>query len=314
MKAIRLHSYGPPENLIYETAPDPVPGPDDVLIDVVAVAVNPADWKIRAGYFAALNKPFPTVLGWDFSGTIGALGSNVDKALLGKRVVCKLSAMVEGAYAEKAIAPAALVVIVPDELDMAQAAVVPLAGLTGAQMIDEVLKVTAGQRVLITGALGSVGRASVYAANKAGATVIAGVRASQVDQARAMTGVDEVLDLSDLAAVAALEPVDVLADTIGGKEAESILPRIKAGGSAASAVPFASFDGNPAASHILSHPSFAVRPDAVKLTEIISDVARGAFSIPIARRLPLSDAAQAQALVEQGGLGGKIVLIVRETA
>ena len=161
-----------------------------------------------------------------------------------------------------------------------------------------------GQTVLVTGAVGGVGRSAVWTAKKAGAKVIAGVKKSQMKEAAAL-GADQVLALDDAAAVEKLGFVDAVADTVGGETAQKLLGKVKQGGV------FASVLGPPANAGM--HPTVNIvpvqsEPDAAILRTMAEDVDAGRLVIPIDRMVPLSDAGKAQAAAEKGGIG-KVLLL-----
>jgi NADPH:quinone reductase-like Zn-dependent oxidoreductase len=303
MKAVRIHEYGGPEKLLFgDDVADPAVAPDSVLIETVAASINPVDWKIRSG---ARQKDFPLVLpailGRDVSGVVRAVGANVRNFKPGEQVV----ACGNATYAELVAVSAAIVTHLPDGLDLADAAAIPLIALTGDQLVRHTTGVRAGQTVVVTGALGSVGRAAVHAAKKLGAKVIAGVRTHQISEARKL-GVADILAIDDEAAIAKLN-VDAVADTVGGAVAAKLMGRVKAGGrfGYASVIP----EGCAA-----MHPQITVtrvfaQPDPSKVREFLDDVRDGNFVLPIGRRLALRDAAEGHRLGERGGVG-KILLIV----
>ena len=304
MKAVRIYEYGGPEVLKYETdVPEPAPGADSVLIEALATSVNPIDWKVRSG---ARKKDFPltlpAILGKDVSGVVRAVGSNIRSFKPGDRVL----AMADATYAQFVSVPGANVTHLPDGVDAIDVAGLPLVALTGDQLVRLATRVERGQLILVSGALGSVGRAAVHSAMKLGATVIAGVRKAQLAQAAGL-GVSRVVAIDDESAIAALEPLDGVADTVGGDTAAKLFARIKPGGRFGYASVFP-------ADAAAKNPSVEItrvfgRPDASKLREFADDIRDGTFSLPISRRMPLSEAAAAHTLLEKGG-GGKIVLLI----
>ena len=176
MKAVRLHAYGGPEELRFEDGiPDPQVGANMVLIRSAAASVNPIDWKVRSG---ARQKDFPqvlpTILGRDVAGIVQTVGASVHNFKVGDRV----AALTNGTYAELVAVEAAIVTHLPDGIDLKVAAAIPLASLTGDQLVRLTMSVKPGETILVSGALGSVGRAAVHCARKLGARVIAGVRGS----------------------------------------------------------------------------------------------------------------------------------------
>jgi NADPH:quinone reductase-like Zn-dependent oxidoreductase len=301
MKAIVLREYGGPEKLSYEDVADPVAGEGQVLVRVTAASVNPVDYKLRSGaYKDFMPLTFPAILGNDFSGMVREVGAGVTGFAPGDKVM----GVAGSSYAELVAANANAITKVPEGLDPVEAAALPVVTLTGEQLITLGTEVKAGQTVLITGALGSVGRSAVWTAKKAGALVIAGVRGSQVKAAGAL-GTDEVLALDDAAALEKLGFVDAVADTVGGPTGEKLLGKVKPGGV------FASVLGGPANAKL--HPTIRVQsvvmhPDAAMLRILAEAVVAGKLVIPIDRMVPLDEAAQAQVAAEKGGIG-KILLL-----
>ncbi len=302
MKAVRIHRYGDADVLDYDDGvPEPAVGPDTVLIRSVATSVNPIDWKIRSG---ARQKDFPldlpAILGRDVSGIVEAVGQEVRTFRPGDRVI----ALADAAYAELVAVPEALVTHLPDGVDPIDAAAIPLVVLTGDQLVRLVVRAQAGQTILVSGALGSVGRAAVHSAKKLGARVIAGVRARQLAEAEGL-GADATVALDDAAALDALEPVDGVADTVGGAVAATLLGKVKAGGRFGYASVLPDDAARPAGVEI---GRVFAKPDAAKLREFADDIRDGRFVLPVSQRLPLAEVRAAHARLEQGG-GGKIVLI-----
>jgi NADPH:quinone reductase-like Zn-dependent oxidoreductase len=207
-------------------------------------------------------------------------------------------------YAELTVVSAKDLALVPDKLDLVTAAALPLVTLTGEQLITQGTKIQAGQTVLVTGAVGGVGRSAVWTAKKAGAKVIAGVKKSQVKEASTL-GADQVLALDDASAIDKLGFIDAVADTVNSETAQKLLGKVKQGGV------FASVVGPPANAKM--HPTVRIepiqsKPDAVMLRVMAEDVAAGRLLIPIDRMVPLADTGEAQAAAEKGGIG-KILLL-----
>lgn len=307
MKAVRLHEYGGPENLKYEEdAPEPRLTADSVLVEAAATSVNPIDWKIRSG---ARQKDFPlklpAILGRDVSGVVRSVGSNIRTFKPGDRVL----AYATETYAERVAVEGAALTHLPEGLDLVDAAAIPLIALTGEQLVRLAARAQPGQTLLVSGALGSVGRAAVHAAKKLGVRVIAGVRARQVAQARTL-GASDVVAIDDDAAIAGLALVDGVADTVGGETAAKLFGRVKNGGNFgyASVLP----EGVPQRNTAVTVTRVFARADASKVREFADDVRDGKFDLPISRRLPLRNAGEAHALAQQGG-AGKIVLVCRDT-
>lgn len=301
MKAVVLHEYGGPEKLRYEEWDDPQVGDGQILIRVSAAGINPIDWKIRSGAMQIfMPLELPTILGYDYSGIVRSVGKGVEGYAEGDRVFGRGGKC----YAELLLGDFAGLAKLPKGLDLIQAAALPVVLNTGQQLIIQAGKVQSGQTVVITGALGSVGRTAVWVAKKLGARVIAGVRSSQKKAAEEL-GADALLALDNRQETDSLGIVEVVADTIGGDVGNMLMAKVKPGGTYASVV------GPP--SNAKLHPAvkveaFGSHPDAANMRSLAEDIAGGKFKIPIDRMIPLADAAKAHAEAEKGGIG-KVLLL-----
>lgn len=301
MKAIVLHEYGGPEKLKLETWDDPSPAADEVLIRVAATSINPVDIKMRSG--EARNRfpvQFPGILGRDVSGTVRAIGAKVTSFAPGDKVF----GLGWHTYAELCVVKATDIAKVPEGLDLIHAAALPLVTVTGEQLIRLGTKITSGQTVLISGAVGAVGRSAVRTAKDAGAKVIAGVRRKQLEEAK-LVHAHQVVALDDDHAMAGVGFLDAVADTVGGATAQMLLGKVKPGGI------FASVLGPPANAAL--HPTITVVPvmavpDPVHMLKLAEDVVKHRLEIPIDRMLPLEEAAEGHEAVEKGPKG-KILLL-----
>ena len=301
MKAILLHSYGDPEQLRYEEIPVPKYGDNEVLVKVRATSINPIDVKIRSG--AAKSRfsiEFPAILGRDLSGEVAETGRNVQGFPKGMRVM----ALTNRTYAEYTVAKADVLASIPDDLSFEQAGALPLVTTTGTQLIERAVKPKAGQTVLVTGALGGVGRTAVHVARKHGARVLAGVRAKEKEEA-AKLDVDGVVAIDSEEEIGHLHDLDAIADTVGGTTIQGLLKTIRKGGVLGSVL------GEPdsAKKYDIRVEAFMAQPDASRLYQLAEDVARHEFSIPIARTIKLQEIQEAHRMFERGGLSGKIVLV-----
>jgi len=300
MKAIVVHEYGGPEVLKFEDYPDPVPGPGEVLVRVAATSVNPIDYKRRAGQtkdFYPMH--FPSLIGVDIAGTVVKLGPGVEGFSIGDHVF----AMADDTYAELCVVKAGVLATVPKGLDLIQAAALPLVTTTGNQLLSAT-GIKAGQTVVVLGAVGNVGRSAVFTAKERGATVIAGVLKRQTDEAKTV-GADQVVATDDDTAIASLPPLDAVADTVGGRTAEKLIAKVKPGGVFATVLE--------APQNAAEYPSVKVVPvfskfDSKTLEFMAEAVRDGKLVIPISLKLPLSEAAEAQAAAEKGGIG-KVLLV-----
>jgi NADPH:quinone reductase-like Zn-dependent oxidoreductase len=300
MKAIVVHQYGGPEVLKFEDYPDPVPGPGEVLVRVAATSVNPIDYKRRAGLtkdFYPLQ--FPGLIGVDIAGTVVKMGPGAEGFSVGDQVF----SMADNTYAELCVVKVAVLAKIPEGLDLIRAAALPLVTVTGNQL-SSATGIKAGQTVMVVGAVGNVGRSAVFTAKERGATVIAGVLKRQTDEAKTV-GADQVVATDDDTAIANLPPLDAVASTVGGRIAEKLIAKVKPGGV------FASVEGAP--QNAAKYPSVKVvavfsKFDKKTLEFMAEAVRDGKLVIPIGQTRPLSEAAEAQALAEKGGIG-KILLV-----
>jgi NADPH:quinone reductase-like Zn-dependent oxidoreductase len=301
MKAVVMQGYGGPEVLVWEDFPDPIPGPGEVLVKTAASSINPVDLLQRAGGLQPwFPMQFPNVMGWDVSGTVIALGPGVTDFAVGDRVF----AWAFHTYAELCAVKTEFLAGIPNGVDLVDAGALPLATTTGSQLISDASGVGRGQTILVSGAVGSVGRAAVCTAKDRGAVVIAGVRSDQMSKAKAL-GVDSVVALDDDAALAALPQVDVVANAVRGKTAETLLSKVKKGGT------YASVTGVP--DNAKAYPSvrsiaFVSKQNPETLRYVVEAVRDGRLEIPIAQRLPMREAAEAHVAMTKGP-DGKILLV-----
>jgi NADPH:quinone reductase-like Zn-dependent oxidoreductase len=298
MRAIVLMGFGDVDQLELKEEPDPKPGVNEIKVRVQGAGVNPVDWKMRTGAARALmaHSP-PIILGRDASGTVVDVGEGVITPKLGDRVM----GLVDEAYADFVVAPANAWAIVPEELDLIDAAALPLALLTGSQLIESVMP-RANDTILVTGAVGSVGRAAVFEAKRRGANVWAGVRGEQRSRA-AQLDVAGVIALDEPKELDRLPMLDGIVDTVGGDTLQGLLVKVKPGGYVGSVL------GEPrgAKERGLAVHSMTAHADGIRLGDLAQAVAAGKLAIPIAKKLPLAMVGEAQRLAEHGA-GGKVVL------
>lgn len=300
--AALIYEYGGSEQLRLERIEVKLPGSGEVRVRVAAAAVNPFDINLRQGFVQAfVPLVFPACLGSDVSGIVDAVGEGVVGLVPGDRVIGMLTT---GAYSQWVIAQASLLVILPDGVDLCHAAALPTGALTGIQLVERALKPRAGSKILVAGAGGSVGRAAVFAATDLGAIVYAGIRPGSKEGVADLP-VAGVIDLSDDAALQAAGPFDYVADTVGGGVAERLFAHLSASGYFASTVlPFI----NPPADAIERFIPVIVEFDGPRLQRFTRELVAKGRKILVSHVLNLADAAQAHALLERGGLQGKIIL------
>ena len=303
MKAAVLVGFGDVDQLELREVPEPKTGPGEVKVRVVATSINPIDWKLREG----MKRPgmlleLPAVLGRDASGEVVEVGPGVTRFGPGARV----AGLVMGAYAERVVAKDEAWAEVPEGLNLPDAAALPLVTLTGSQLVEEGLASRPSETILVTGALGSVGRTAVFLATTRGLRVWAGVRRSQKDAAEALR-VDGVVALDDEIDCRWLPTLDGIADTVGASVTERLLDRVRRGGVVASVAS----DPKGAQERGLEVRHHWAHTDSVRLAALVRAVADGALVIPIAKRFPLAQIRGAHQFAEQGA-GGKVIVRVSD--
>ncbi|HEV2528852.1 MAG TPA: NADP-dependent oxidoreductase [Thermomicrobiales bacterium] len=308
MKAVRFHEFGDADVLRYEDVDLPVPAAGEVRIRVAATSFNPVDDGIRGGY---LKGPFPVALphtpGIDVAGTIDALGEGVEAVRVGEQVVGFLPIVADGAAAEYVIAPADILAPAPTTIPLADAAAMPMVGLTAWQALFDDAGLEPGQRVLINGAGGAVGGYAVQLAKRAGAYVIA--TASPLSRERVQAGgADEVIDHTT-SEVTVAEPVDVLLNLarITPEQVTALVALVRPGGVVVNTVPTIQIPVDDARG--VRVVGVFVRSDAGQLSNLVAMVDRGELRVDVAERVALADLPALHARAATGALPGKIVVV-----
>ncbi|UCF32155.1 MAG: NADP-dependent oxidoreductase [bacterium] len=308
MKAVRIHSYGGHEVLVLEEAPIPDIADDEVLIRVRAAAVNPVDWKVRAGFLQEmLSYRFPLILGWDVSGTVAKAGSGASGLREGDDVYALPDISRDGSYAEYVAVKAATVAPKPRSIDHVQAASVPLAGLTAWQSLFDAADLQGGQSVLIQAAAGGVGSFAVQFARWRGARVLGTASARNRDFLIDL-GADEVIDYTRTPFEEVTGDLDVVLDAMGGRIQERSWQVLKKGGVLVSIV--GPPDREKAAEYGVRGEGVFVQPSAAQLTSIAELIDGGQIRTNVTEVLTLAEAARAHELSETEHVRGKIVLKV----
>jgi NADPH:quinone reductase-like Zn-dependent oxidoreductase len=216
--------------------------------------------------------------------------------------------MADQTHAELCVAKASSLAKIPAGLDLVDAAALPLVTTTGNELISVGTGIKAGQTVLVTGAVGNVGRSAVFTAKDRGAVVIAGVLKKQLQEAASL-GADRIVATDDEKSMASLPELDAVADTVNGTTAETLIGKVKRDGV------FATVLGAP--QNAKNYPSVKVvpvyaTPDGKILVYMAQAVKAGKLKIPIGRKWPLKDAEQGHAAVAKGS-AGKSLLVVSES-
>ena len=325
MHAIRLHEFGPPENLVYEDVEDPQAGPGQVRIAVAAAGVHLIDTTIRAGVQRGpMPLPdLPAIPGREVAGVVDALGSGVDEGWLGRRVVAHLGPA-SGGYAELAVRDVDAVHALPDGVGEDEAVAMIGTGRTTLGIL-EVAALTSGDVALITAAAGGIGSLLVQAVREAGAVAVAvaggAAKVARVHELGATVAIDYTARDWTEAVREALgdAQVTVAFDGVGGEVGRGALELLAPGGrlilfgwSSGEPTPLSAVDlfarGLTASAAI--GPRILNRPGGMRDLEeqALAALADGRL-VPIVQRFPLADAAAAHAALEARQTVGKAVLI-----
>jgi NADPH:quinone reductase-like Zn-dependent oxidoreductase len=306
MKAAYIDRFGGPDVLQYGDLPDPVASAGQVVVDVVAASVNGADWRVRAGQYGQAK--FPLVLGRDFSGTVAALGENVNDFKIGDSVFGVLEAGREGAYAEKLAITAAIIARKPDAMSHIDAAALALTGLTAIISVETTLKLQRGETILIQGGAGGVASFAIQLAKHIGARVITTTSAANLDYVRGL-GADEVIDYNAQDFTRTVSNCDAVFDTVGGDVAQKSFAVLKPGGRAAFIA------SGPQAPKPDRSDVTALRPAVGRarapLERVAQLVASGAVRPPEVKLYRLAQAAEAHRLSESRHFRGKLIFQLR---
>lgn len=308
MKAVRIHGYGGREVLRYEDCERPAINEDEVLVRVVAAAVNPVDWKIREGLLKdMIQHRFPLTLGWDLAGIVDTVGDRVTEFEPGDAVYSRPDLTRDGAYAEFVAVRASELARKPGTVSFADAASLPLAGITAWEALINSGRLREGQTVLIHAAAGGVGTLAVQLAKWKGARVIATASSANHALVRSL-GADEVIDYRTVAFAERVSQVDMVFDTLGGQVQESSWSVVRPGGVLVSVVDPPAPER--AAQAGVEGKFVFIQPSAAILRELADLVDSGIVRPIVGAEFGLHRVSEAHSLSESGHARGKIVLHV----
>jgi NADPH:quinone reductase-like Zn-dependent oxidoreductase len=305
VKAIVYRRYGGPEVLEVADIPEPKVGPDSVLVRVAASSVNPVDWKMREGYLdGAIDVFFPVVPGWDVAGTVEATGPAVPEFSPGDEVIgyVRKDVVKGGTFAEKVAAPVRTLARKPRNLSWAQAASLPLVGLTAYQALHHALKIGPEDTVLVHAAAGGVGSVAVQLARAVGARVIGTASERNHDYLRSLGAEPVTYGDGLVERVQAIGAPTASLDLVGG---EALISTYDLG------VPASRVASIVDASVAERGGAYVfVRPDRADLTALVDLVEAGKLTVDVAETYPLERAADAHRRSEEGHVRGKIAVEV----
>ncbi|MEU8074935.1 NADP-dependent oxidoreductase [Catellatospora citrea] len=312
MFAVRAHARGGPEQLVYEQAPRPEPGPGEVLVAVKAASMTPQEltWPETWTYTSDGSGPerTPIIPSHEFSGVVAATGPGVDTPAIGDAVYGLIPFSLNGAAAEYVTMPAAVVAAKPATIDHDHAAALPLAALSAWEALREHAALQAGQHVLVQGGAGGVGMYVVQLAAALGAQVSATAAAADLEFVEGL-GAEQVIDYKDERLEDHVHDVDVVVDLAGADAQARAWPVLKPGGIlvAISTPP----DQEEAARHGVRATYFIVKPDREGLRSIAELVDEGRVRPVLDRVLPLAETRSGYEALE-AKRRGKIVIHVAD--
>ena len=308
MHAVRFHEVGGPEVLRYEDVDQPTPAPGEVLVRVAASAYNAADGGMRGG-FLPIPVQLPHVPGYDVSGTVEALGDGVTDLAVGTAVFGFLPMERDGGAAEFVVAPAEALVPAPTSIPLPDAAALPSVALTAWQALVDDGRLQSGQRLLIVGAGGVVGKYAVQLAERAGATVVATASPRSAEAVRA-AGADVVVDHTSTDLLTAVEgQVDLLLNLapLEPERFASYVALVRDGGAVVSTTAFIATPGDE--DRGVRAATVFVRPDRERLAQLAALVDQGAITVEVTRRIPLAELPALHAEAEGGRVSGKVLVL-----
>jgi NADPH:quinone reductase len=319
MKAIRVHQFGGPDCMEWETVPDPVPGPGQVVVCIAAAGVNPVETYIRAGSYAR-KPPLPYTPGSDGAGTIAAVGSGVTGIAVGDRVY--LAGSISGSYAGMALAEASQVHPLPERVDFAQGAAVNVPYATAYRALHHRARAQPGETVLVHGASGGVGIAAVQLAVAHGMRVIGTGGTEEGRRLVAEQGAEEVLDhhapehLERLMSLTGGRGVDVVLETLANVNLGKDLTVLAQGGRVVVIGSRGTVEINPRDAMARDAAILGMMLNNATPAELagihaalVAGLRNGTLRPVVGRSFPMAEAARAHEAVTARGALGKIVLI-----
>lgn len=309
MRAVIQQTFGGPEVLEVVDVDPPTPLPTEVLVRVEAIGVNPVEAIVRAGHFPMLGEP-PFILGWDVSGVVEEVVPGTTRFAPGDAVYgMPFFPRPASTYAELVAAPSRQLALKPASIDHVHAAAMPLVGLTAWQSLVDVADVGPGDRVLIHGAAGGVGHLAVQIAKNRGAHVIGTVSAGKADFVLGL-GADEVVDYRAVDFVEALDPVDIVVDSIGGAVARRSVDVLRPDGLLVTLIERSNAQlAEDVRAAGRRFAGVSVEPDHVALERMAEMVDAGRLRPHVAHQVPFEEAGRAHALMDEHPIG-KVVMHV----
>jgi NADPH:quinone reductase-like Zn-dependent oxidoreductase len=310
MRALRAHERGGPEALVYEEAPRPTPGPDEILVAVRAAAITFAELTWPETWTSHGVDRLPIIPSHEFAGVVAELGPDVVDFAVGDPVFGLVPFNRDGAAAEFVVVPAETVARKPAEVGDADAAAAVLPALTAWEALGDVAHLAAGQRLLVHGGTGGVGAFLTQFADGMGAEVTVTVT-SAAGEARARNlGADQVIVTARDSAAPDLHGFDVAVDAVGAAVPDWLYSAVRRDGQLV--VLQEPPNAELAAANGINATFFVVSARRDRLDELAAVLAAGQVEVAIAQTFPLS---AGRAAYESGSMPkprpGKTVILVR---
>ncbi|WP_129044469.1 NADP-dependent oxidoreductase [Companilactobacillus metriopterae] len=279
MKAVVINEYGSRDQLKMTDIEIPDIANDEVLVEVKATSINPIDWKLREGYLSEMIPlDFPIILGWDVSGVITRIGSDVTNFKVGDKILARPDLTNRGTYAQYTAVKEDKLALLPDNVSFEEGAALPLAGLTAWQGIYDELDVQPGQKVLIQGGAGGVGIIAIQVLKHIGATVVTTASAKNADFLKEL-GADQVIDYNTEDFSDVLSDMDAVFDTIGGDTLDKSYKILKPGGKLTTIA--GAVNEDLAKENQVTATSLWLSPNGAQLTELVNLVSQGKVKVII---------------------------------
>jgi NADPH:quinone reductase-like Zn-dependent oxidoreductase len=333
MKALIFKKYGRPDQVVFADIPKPALKPDEILVRVHAVGLNPVDTLIPKGTFKPMLKfQLPATLGSDLAGVVVEVGSRMTRFKPGDAVFASIFDLGTGALAEFAVVPESAAALKPSNLDFVQAASIPMVGLTSWQALKVRAKLKPGQKVFIPAGSGGIGTFAIQLAKHLGAKVGTTTSTGNVELVKSL-GADEVIDYKKQEFEEVLRDYDAVLGTVRGDAIEKSLRILKSGSIVVSLIgpPDAAFARARGMSFLMKfvfgllsrkiirharkrgieYSFLFVHPDGRQLAEIGKLLEAGRIRPVIDKVFPFDQAKEALAYLEKGRAKGKVVVQIR---
>lgn len=299
MKAVQINQYGGVEVLQINEISEPKPGKDQVLVEVYAASINPVDYKIRSGMLKQwMPLEFPATLGGDFAGKV----IETNEEVFGSAIVLNGGS---GAFAEKLVANTKNIAPKPKSVDFIGAAALPLVGSSAIQALEEHIKLSSGQKILIHGGAGGIGHVAIQLAKTLGAYVATTVAGEDIDYVKQI-GADQVIDYKSQDFAEILKDFDAVYDTVGGEVTDKSFKVLKNGGVLVSML------GQPDQNRGVVAIGQNTQTSFEHLKRLAQLVDEGKIKVNVDKQFSLDQAEEAFTYQEQNTPRGKVVLKIKE--